>query len=169
MKLLFCTLAAYLSVAQAQEGPLMQAVMGRYNAVKQNLIETAEVMPEVNYNFHLTLPQRSFGEWIDHTVISINNNCSAIKGVVAPKPEHATSKAGLVKAMKDSFAICDSAFNGMTDQKALTEITIGEKKLYPVTPILAMLTGLNEHYGNLVGYLRSKGITPPSTARAQKK
>jgi uncharacterized damage-inducible protein DinB len=27
----------------------------------------------------------------------------------------------------------------------------------------------NEHYGNMIVYLRLKGIVPPSTARVQKK
>jgi hypothetical protein len=58
----------------------------------------------------------------------------------------------------------------MTDRKATTEITIGNRKLYPVTPMIGIVASLNEHYGNMVGYLRSKGIVPPSSARnAQKK
>jgi hypothetical protein len=30
--------------------------------------------------------------------------------------------------------------------------------------MIGVVVSGNEHYGNLVGYLRSKGITPPSTA-----
>ncbi len=150
----------------------MESVMGRYSFVRQNLIESAEVMPEENYSFRLTPVQRSFAGWIEHTAISVTYSCSTIKGLVAPPaPKHAgeRSKAELVKALKDAFAICDASLPGFTDQAALTEIKIAGKKVYPVSPMLAMITGLNEHYGNLVGYLRVKGITPPSTARSQKK
>ena len=51
----------------------------------------------------------------------------------------------------------------MTDERALTITTIGTKQVYPVTYMLNMVAGLNEHYGNIVGYLRAKAITPPST------
>jgi hypothetical protein len=33
--------------------------------------------------------------------------------------------------------------------------------------MLGFLTNMASHYGNMVGYLRAKGVTPPSTARAQ--
>ena len=56
----------------------------------------------------------------------------------------------------------------MTDERALTITTIGMKQVYPVTYMVNMAAGLNEHHGNLVGYLRAKGITPPSTARSLK-
>jgi len=31
-----------------------------------------------------------------------------------------------------------------------------------------MISHTNEHYGNLVTYMRLKGMVPPSTARSQK-
>jgi hypothetical protein len=33
--------------------------------------------------------------------------------------------------------------------------------------MLGFLTNMASHYGNMVGYLRAKGVTPPGTARAQ--
>jgi hypothetical protein len=159
-------LALLSTAAWAQSNPLSQVLLARYNAVKQNLIETAEAMPEVDYAYKLSPAQRNFGAWIEHTAAGNFSSCAGIKGV---KPEaHAMeskAKADLQKMLQESFAFCDEAFNSMDDQKALAAVN-GK---YPVTAMVGLVAGLNEHYGNLVGYLRTKGITPPSTARAAKK
>ncbi len=166
--LLLISLVALPALAQ---NPLTDAVMARYKSAKQNLIETAEVMSEANYAYKLTDAQRTFGAWIEHTALGNYTYCSGIKGEAAPdmkKLHGLTAKAELQKALKDSFDYCDTALSGMDDKKALTEATVSSKKSYPVTSMVAIVSSLNEHYGNLVGYLRSKGITPPSTARAKK-
>jgi len=147
----------------------MQAINSRYAAVKQNLLETAEVMPEKDYSFKLTPVQRNFGEWIEHTSGSLYNFCSAAQGKPAPKTPPAETKAAIVAKFKTAFEYCDATLKDMTDEKALTEMKVNDKAAYPVTALVSLIGGLNEHYGNLVGYMRSKGITPPSTARTQKK
>ena len=166
--LLGCTGAA---LAQSQN-PLTDAVMARYKSVRQNLIESAEVMPEDGYSFRLSAPQRPFGEWIGHTAMGNYGYCSVIKGEKTPDTHHLhglTRKTELSKALADSFEYCDQALKDMDDRKALTEHTIDDKKVYPVQGMIALVSSTNEHYGNLVGYLRSKGIMPPSSARAAHK
>jgi uncharacterized damage-inducible protein DinB len=159
--------------AFAQSNPLTDAVKARYQTIKANLIETAEVVPEDAYDFKLTPSQRALGEWIGHTAQGNYSFCATIKGEKPPEAAaqagHATGKANLVAAIKGAFAYCDSALEGMTDAKALKAVEIGGKPVYPVTGMVALIASDNEHYGNLVGYMRSKGITPPSTARTQKK
>ncbi|MGI8741500.1 MAG: DinB family protein [Bryobacteraceae bacterium] len=155
------------SCALAQTNPLTQAVTTRYNSAKQNLLGAAEAMPEENYAYKLSPEQRPFGLWIEHTALGNYMFCAGIKGSAAPdmsKVHGLTSKAELQKALKDSFDYCDGALAAMDDKKALTEA--GRK--YPVNGMVSLIASLNEHYGNLVGYLRTKGITPPSTARAKK-
>ena|SRR5450759_622957 len=151
----------------AESNPLTQAITTRYNTVKQNLLQTAAVMPEADYGYKLSDAQRPFGAWIEHTAMGNFSLCSAIKGSTAPdtsKLHGLTAKADLQKALKDSFEYCDGALAGMDDQKALA----ASDGKYPVTSMVSLVASLNEHYGNLVGYLRTKGITPPSTARAAK-
>lgn len=152
--------------------PLTDAVKARYRGIRQNLIETADVMPADAYSFKLTPAQRTFAEWIGHVAMGNFNFCSTIKGEKIPDT-HAlhsmTSKADLSKALRESFAYCDGALKEMTDQKALAENTVDGKKSYPVQGMISLVSSDNEHYGNLVGYMRSKGITPPSTARANQK
>ena len=151
----------------------VSAVTTNYNRQKTYLLDSAEVMPEADYGYKLTPVQRPFSAWFTHTAVMNYNSCSAMKGEAAPAAskgiEELSKKADIVKAFKESFDYCDEALKLMTDEKATKEIQIGERKVVPATLMVNYVANLNEHYGNLVGYMRTKGITPPSTARAQKK
>jgi hypothetical protein len=166
VKLIPCLLL--FACAGFAQNPLTDSVKGRYKSIRQNMIATAEVMPDDSYNFKLTPEQRPFGAWIGHVAMGNYFFCSSIKGEKAPDVSalhDKTAKADLVKAIKDSFDYCDSALEGMTDQKALTAVSVAGKQVYPVQGMISLIASGNEHYGNLVGYLRSKGITPPSSQK----
>ena len=155
------------SICLHGQNPLTDIVKARYESVKQNLIASAEAMPETEYNFKLTPAQRPFGKWIEHTIDMTYSGCSSMRGLthlMRPAPDD--NKASLVEVLKKAFEYCDESLKDMTDQKALTEVPMGDKKVYPVTYMVSLVSGLNEHYGNVVGYLRTKGITPPSSAHA---
>jgi len=148
--------------------------MGSYTEMKQNMIEAAAAMPADQYDFKLTPPQQSFGGWFIHAASANYYYCHNIAALPPPDSEVAkrmrtlTAKADLQKLIEDSFNYCDRALNGMTDEQAMAEITVDTRKVIPVTFLIGLITGLNEHYGNMVGYLRSKNITPPSTIREAK-
>ncbi len=150
--------------------PLTTAVADRFKAIRLNFEESAELMPADKYGFRLTEAQRTFGEWIGHTAMSNYNYCSAMKGEKAPEvaqqAHHLKTKAELSRALKESFAYCAEALQGMNDQKALAPA--GPNKAAPVRAMVNLVSSSNEHYGNIVGYLRANKLTPPSTARAEK-
>jgi hypothetical protein len=158
------------SVSMAQS-VWVKAITANYERYKTFLNETAQVMPEADYTYRLTPAQRPFGEWIEHTAMLTYNACANIKGV--PPPEEAKAvmglkgKAAISKALADSFTYCDAVLKDIDDAKAAQEVTIGTRKVVPANAMVGLIASLNEHYGNLVGYMRTKGITPPSTARAQ--
>src|ERR1700733_12722358 len=128
LKTIFVLASCVVSVfAQTTTNPLTDAVMSRYKTIRQNLVEAAQAMPEEHYGFRLTPAQRPFGEWIGHTATGNMSYCATIKGEAPPDTASATqltSKADLVAAIQKSFDYCDEALKGMTDQKALTEITV---------------------------------------------
>jgi uncharacterized damage-inducible protein DinB len=92
------------------------------------------------------------------------------KGEAPPKneAEKITAKGDLVKALNDSFAFCDAVFNTLTDEALLAKVKNGQREVARGVLISAVIAHVNEHYGNLVTYMRLKGIVPPSTERAQK-
>ncbi len=162
-----------LAVPLFAQNPVTDAVKTAYGRVKQNLIETAEAMPEAEYSYRLTKEQRPFGSWLEHTAMGNYNLCAGMRGSAPPDEAKSlsglTAKSEIQQALKKSFDYCDAVLNSMDDRKAATEVTAGERKVVPVQSMISLVASLNEHYGNLVGYLRSKGIVPPSTARNARK
>jgi uncharacterized damage-inducible protein DinB len=152
-------------------GPLMQSILPKFESARMNLVESAEAMPEGDYAFKLTPAQRAFGDWIDHNISMNYSFCSRMEGKPMPKEKLPTAKdkATLVQALKDSFGYCETVFKSFDDSKALTPVQMGTRTTSPADGMISLLTQWNEHYGNMVGYMRSKGVTPPSTARSQKK
>ena len=79
---------------------------------------------EEAYDFKPTPEQRSFGGLVAHVADSQARTCSTVIG--EPKSVGAgskTTKADLVAALKQSFEICDAAYNSLTDATAVEMIT----------------------------------------------
>jgi uncharacterized damage-inducible protein DinB len=174
--LLIC-LSAPGAVARAQEKAPVAAVappanvLSAYNrmmfrGVKAILLRSAEKMPEENYSFKPTESVRTFGQILGHVADSQYAFCAPVVGEKRASAEiekTKSSKADLIAALKDAFAYCDRAYEGMTDASAVEMV----KHMGRDTPKLGALTTNNvhsvEHYGNLVTYLRMKNIVPPSS------
>jgi uncharacterized damage-inducible protein DinB len=154
------------AAAQPQENPYSGFNRVAYARIKDILLRSAEKMPEENYSFKPTEAVRSYGQIIGHVADAQYVFCSRVLGEQNPAPkieQTKTSKADLVAALKDSFAYCDRAFDGMSDASG----TQTAKLFGGDTPKLDILT-VNlmhdmEHYGNLVTYMRMKNIVPPTS------
>jgi uncharacterized damage-inducible protein DinB len=92
--------------------------------------------------------------------------CAAAAGEKSPASgieKSATTKAALQKALAEAFAYCDKVFAGMTKEKGEELVTFfGNQQ--PKLAVLAFNTSHDfEHYGNIVTYMRLKGMVPPSS------
>jgi uncharacterized damage-inducible protein DinB len=149
---------------------LMQTLKSLYEEGKRNVIESAELLPEADYGFKPTPEVRSFGETLGHIANANYRICARVKGEESPNTanlEKHASKAEFVKALKDSYAYCDGAFEGMTDEKALELIKVGGSEVPRARSLIGLVKHDDHEYGKLVMYLRLKGLVPPSTARRQ--
>ena len=177
----FATLLAAAPIARAQmpaagaANPLSASLKGMFDGIKRNITEAAAKMPEENYGFKPTPEVRSFGEIIGHLADANYAICSRAKGEKNPNEgnsfEKKTAKADLVKALNDAVAYCDASYTSATDANGLTLMTVGEapnqRQVPKAAPLIGNIAHDNEHYGNLVTYMRLKGLVPPSTERAQ--
>lgn len=143
-------------------------------SIRRNLAEAAESMPAEEYSFRPTPQVRTFAQLVGHLTNANWLFCSAAKGEKSPSRQNAenlTTKDAAVKALADSLAYCDSVYQDTTDANFTQPITFaGYGRPAPTTrgAILIFNTTHNtEHYGNMVVYLRLKGLVPPSTARVQ--
>jgi uncharacterized damage-inducible protein DinB len=154
--------------------PSMASVAKTMHAnVRRNLAEAAATMPEGEYAFKPVPEIRSFGQLIGHVINANFFFCSQVKSEKSPGTqdyEKVADKATLVKALGDALAYCDAAYNDTTDAnfQTLVKVAAPSKEQTPRGMLLMFNTTHNqEHYGNLVVYMRLKGHVPPSTARAQ--
>lgn len=161
------------NTADAQTAnPLSAGAKRTYDIIKGYVTRSAEKMPEDQYAFKPTPDVRSFGQLVGHVADANYGFCAASAGEKPPMggfdgttsiEKTKTTKADLQKALADSFAYCDKVHAGMTD-------TAGAAMVKFFTGDMAKLSILEfnthhdfEHYGNMVTYLRLKGITPPSS------
>jgi uncharacterized damage-inducible protein DinB len=80
--------------------------------------------------------------------------------------EKKSSKADIIAALKETQAFCESIFAKMTDASGQETISWFGGTM-PKLMVLTMTTSHAwEHYGNLVTYMRLKGIVPPSSERS---
>ncbi len=170
--MLLCLLAlpAISQEKQPSDNPLSAFTKRVYGFQKGILLRSAEKMPEEDYNFKPTETVRSYGQIIGHLADAQYLFCSKVLDEKNPEPkieQTKTSKADLIAALKTAFAYCDKAYDGMTDASGGQIV-----KLFGTeTPKLGVLNFNNvhnmEHYGNLVTYMRIKGIVPPTSEQGQ--
>jgi uncharacterized damage-inducible protein DinB len=158
------------ATAAAQDNALAQGGKSQLALIKGNVVKAAEQMSEENYAFKPTPDVRSFGQLIGHIANANYMICSMASG--APNPNKAdiektmTSKADLSKAVAESFAFCEAQFDAMTPTSSAESIKLFGSLTMPRLSALYFNTAHDfEHYGNIVTYMRLKGMVPPSSQR----
>lgn len=163
--------------AAAPTDPLSTYLKNAETSIQTNILKSADKLTEADYGFK---PQgvaeevRSFGRMLAHVANASYFFCSRAKGEANPSKvdieKTVTARAEIIKALTDSFAYCDSVYGSMTDAKATELITVPgpnntTRQIARAQVLIANLAHNNEHYGNLVTYLRAKGVVPPSSER----
>jgi uncharacterized damage-inducible protein DinB len=177
MKRLFtaAVVAASIAVPAAAfaQNPFTDAVKAQLAQIKNPVTRTAEKVPEDLYSFKPVPEVRSLGQLIAHIADGNFGICGAASGMKPPmsgveKSTQGNGKAALQKALAASFEFCEQAIAAMDDKKGAETV----KTFLGVQPRLGVLafnnSHVNEHYGNLVTYMRRKGIVPPSSEPAGK-
>ena len=152
--------------AVTAENPLTSWNKIAYTRVKGILVRSAEKMPEENYGFKPVDTVRSYGQIVGHVADAQYLFCSMALGEKGPglDIEHTkTSKADLVAALNTAFAYCDKAYDSMTDASAVQTIKLFGNDAPRMSALIVNNMHNMEHYGNLVTYMRMKGIVPPSS------
>jgi uncharacterized damage-inducible protein DinB len=166
--ILLCLLAlsAFSQEKQASENPFSTINKRGYERTKGILLRSAEKMPEENYSFKPVDSVRSYGQIIGHLADAQYLFCSTASGEKNPDlkiEKTKTSKADLIAALKDGFAYCDKVYDSVTDAASIQMVSFFGNNV-PKFAVLNINIGHNmEHYGNLVTYMRIKGIVPPTS------
>jgi len=139
------------------------------SGMEKEFVDAAEAMPEDKYNFAPTNGEfkgaRTFGGQVKH-VAEANyyffggpNFSEAEDKTMSESIEKLTSKADILKALKDSFVKAHGTIDGMTAENAFTVTKNGTRAGMSAFGIAHMM----DHYGQIVEYLRMNGIVPPAS------
>ncbi len=147
-------------------------LQGQYDTLKRNITGSAEKMPVEHFAFKPTPEVMSYARLLSHVLEVQYSYCNAVKGGANPGAgkdfEKVIDKAAIIQMVKDSFGYCDDAFAGLTNANALEMITVGvapnQRQIARANQLTMLIVHGNEHYGNLITYMRMKGIVPPSSA-----
>jgi len=176
--------ASTSAIAQTTDGGFDRALStslaataaSMHATIRRNLADAAAAMPAEEYAFKPTPETRTFAALIGHVASANFFFCSQAKHEPPPSMtnfETMTDKAVLVKALTHSLAYCDAVYESTTDATFGEPVSIpsfGPMKATQTTRgaiLMFNTTHNNEHYGNVVVYMRLKGHVPPSTQRAQ--
>ena len=162
---LLVVLASPLAAQNAAPAPMSDAQM-LWEGVASYVLQSAIDMPADKYGFKPTPSVRSFGEIIGHVAGSQNMFCAMALGDKAPAEDAvekaATTKDALVAALKASNDYCRKAYTLPAASLAGMVDVFGAQRSKGYA-LLMNATHDNEHYGNLVTYLRMNGMVPPSS------
>ena len=172
--LMLMTAVALPAAAQAPAPPLGggRALNQMYTTLKTYLTESANKMAEADFAFKPAPDVRTYGQLIGHVSNAGFASCAGLLGEANPNKENLeqkTGKAALSAALASMVAYCDRAFASITDENVVEPITLGQRQVARMVPAASLVSHLNEHYGNLVTYMRIKGVVPPSTERAMRR
>jgi hypothetical protein len=173
--ILFANLAEFANAQKA--APLTITVERQFNKIESDIISAAESMPENRYYFtpdslHIAGSNfkgvRTFAGQIMHLATDNILIWSAITGdPVRPDikdvngPTTIRTKADIISYLKGSFAIGRKAMVTLTEKNALDMIEFRGRKLPRLDLMFYALTHDNDHYGQMVVYLRMCNILPP--------
>jgi uncharacterized damage-inducible protein DinB len=144
----------------------VMASRGVWEIMSGYMLRAAEQVPEADYAFRPVAGVRSFGEIIGHVAGAQHMFCAAALGETPPAEDaverSATTKDQLVAALRASSEHCARAYAQTDAQVSGTVALFGREQ-----PRL-MVLNLNaahdgEHYGNVVTYMRIRGMVPPSS------
>ena len=162
---------------KALSSSMAASVKAMHATIRRDIAEAADAMPAEDFSFRPTPAVRSFAQLVGHVINANFFFCSQAKSAAMPAAtnfEQVSDKAALIKGLTDALAYCDAVYEPTTDADFNRAVTLnGFPGMNPKTTttrgavLMFNTTHNNEHYGNIVVYLRLKGKVPPSTARSQ--
>jgi len=175
--LLIIPAAAQTGQKDSSADPLSSSLRNLYKGTRNDIARAAEKMPEQFYGLRPgpQMEVRTYGQVVGHLANFNYMWCAQAKGEKNPNEgndfEKLTSKADLVKAINGALNYCDGVYAALTDASGMQMIEVTQEngkqqRVLRISQLMLNVFHNNEHYGNIVTYLRIKSIVPPSSEPA---
>ena len=171
------TLSVLPAAASAQQpaanradppSPAVAALRGQWRGVTANITTAASELSEADYAYKPVATVRSFGQLFAHVAGSQFSICASALGEPAREEDavekSATTKAAILRALKESTDYCARAY-AQTDAAAAATTQLYGQRAPRLNALTLNAVHNGEHYGNIITYMRMKGLVPPSSRR----
>jgi hypothetical protein len=182
-----------LAVAQAPAGqkgtppkPTIDRILNnQLRSAESEFVGAADAMPEDKYGFAPTQGEfkgvRTFAQQVKHVAATNYMIGAAILGESKPPvdigqgengPDSITSKADVIKFLKDSFEYVHKAMSSITSEEKFNGMIpspFGPGQVARGGMAVLEVGHCFDHYGQMVEYLRMNGIIPPASRPAPTK
>ena len=170
-------MAAANPQGKMDQKPTVAAVLnGTLGGFEKEVVSAAEAMPDEKFNFAPTQGDfkgvRTYAQQIKHIAAVNYMFGSAILSEKPPVPlggengpDNITSKADVVKFLKDSFEYLHKAIGTLDESNILGQVQspFGPNKMTRLTIATIAIAHPMDHYGQMVEYLRMNNIVPPAS------
>jgi uncharacterized damage-inducible protein DinB len=165
------------AAAPAQKPTFAMVYDKLISSAEKEVVDAADAMPEDKYNFAPTGPGefkgvRTFAQQVKH-IAAVNYMVgAALLGEKPPVdvngesgPANITSKADIMKYLKDSFVYAHKSVTDLDANTLLEEVKapFGNRPMTRLTIVSIMIYHPYDHYGQMVEYLRMNSIIPPAS------
>ena len=162
--------AAPVHLAAANSSPA-QIYAKLFTSQQNEVISAAEAMPADKYDFKPNKGTfegvRTFGQQLTHIAASqyyYFGNFGVTGGVDSDAIDKLTKKDDIIQALRNSYAFAQQAIDTITVENAFEPLG-GEHKATRAGLVATTLAHTNDHYGQMVVYLRMNGIIPPASRK----
>jgi uncharacterized damage-inducible protein DinB len=157
-------------VAQQPQGAdparaAVAAARASWSAAHNYIVRSAELLSEADFAFKPVATVRTFGQIVAHVADDDMGWCAQVLGEPVKQTQfekRLTAKADIIKALRDAGAVCEKAY-AITDAQAAGVTTIWGGQQTKIRGLMDNAAHDWEHYGNIVTYMRIKGMVPPSS------
>lgn len=183
---MFACLSCVATFAQAgssQTPATMASVLNRQlSGIEREIMNAADAIPEDKFDwspgtanipgdFKTPSPVRTVAEQFKHIGDALEGYSAGVMGQKVASnegengPKNIKTKSDVINYLKASFAKAHSAIDTINQQNVVEEIPSpsGRGKTTRLAGAVGMIAHSNNHYGQIIEYLRMNGIVPPES------
>lgn len=168
--------------AAAPTPPTIASVLNRQlGGIEREIMNAVDAIPEDKFNFSPATgnfpgdfktpnPVRTMAEQFKHIGDDLEGSAAAILGQKREAsadengPKNVTTKTDVANYLKAVFAKAHSAIDSINQQNAVEEIqSPSGRKTSRLALAVGVIAHTNNHYGQIIEYMRMNGIVPPES------
>lgn len=160
------------SVLDRQLSGIEKEIMGAADAVPEDKYDFSPASANIPGDFKTPTPVRTMGQQFKHIGDALEAYSDLIMGQKPPQsddengPKNIKSKSDVVNYLKAEFTKAHSAINTINQQNAVEPLGGGQRTRLALA--VSMVGHSNNHYGQIIEYLRMNGMVPPESQPTKK-